>query len=465
MVISANGLDERTWNHLNKTYDIVLGNPPFLATSLVGSREELETRFVTARGRYDFSSLFIEQAIRVLKPEGRLGLVVPNRLFRNRSGAPVRRLLTEESEIESIVDFGSTKPFDADAYVGFIVARKCVSQTTHTRRIRVLEVRSLEAEFLADLIINELRRHGDHESPIIRSFRARHPSGDNPWMLLSEDERLSRVLIEDMSVRLDTIASIPQGIRTGGNDFFYVTLDSDDGGPLSRVTNGFGETFIIESELLEHSVYGSQVRRYENIATPNRLIYPYRGNVALSEPEIEQRYPHAWEYFQRNREILGARASLKKSNGRFYELIWPRYETWLRRPKLLIRDLAPATAFAIDAAGRIFLVGGTAVVPEDPEILLALMAYLNSSVINDLVRQTTPHFRGSFQKFEPQHIQGIPVLDRLIKDQALIDQLSLYSGGILESLDDPERSRLLESQVNNLVKAAVEERGLALGNA
>src|ERR1019366_7846782 len=127
------------------------------------------------------------------------------------------------------------------------------------------------------------------------------------------------------------------GIRTGGNDFFYVSLESDDSGPLSRVGNGLGEEFIIESNLLEHSVYGSQVRRYENIKTSHRLIYPYRGNTAISEPELEQKYPHAWAYFQRNRNILSARSSLKKSNGRYYELVWPRDEEWLRRPKLLIR--------------------------------------------------------------------------------------------------------------------------------
>jgi hypothetical protein len=72
----------------------------------------------------------------------------------------------------------------------------------------------------------------------------------------------------------------------------------------------------------------------------------------------------------RNRDLLASRASLIKSGGKWYELIWPRDEAWLRRPKLLIRDLAPRTAFALDQRGGTFLVGGTAVVPQQPEFSL-----------------------------------------------------------------------------------------------
>ncbi|MBR0667370.1 N-6 DNA methylase [Roseomonas hellenica] len=464
VVVTADGLDTSTWGALERKYNIVLGNPPFLATSLVGSRQELEARFVTARGRYDFSSLFVEQALKILADEGYLGLVVPNRLFRNRSGAPVRRLLTEQAHLRAIVDFGTTKPFDADAYVGCIIAKRIFEPQAAPAKVLVIEVRSLDADFLAALLLAAQRDRGQNSSTL-RAFSAQHPAGDAPWMLLSDADRISRIKIEEVSVRLDSVASIPQGIRTGGNDFFYVSLISEDGGPLSRVENGFGEEFIIESALLEHSVYGSQVRRYDNIHTSYRLIYPYRGNIAISEPELEQRYPHAWSYFQRNRDILSSRASLKKSNGRYYELIWPRDEIWLRRPKLLIRDLAPTTAFAVDPSGRIFLVGGTAVVPEDPELLLALMAYLNSSVINNLVRQTTPQFRGSFQKFEPQHIQGIPILDRILEDEALVEQLTLYARAIIDTEENSDTRRTLETQVNELVLSIAEERGLTLGTA
>lgn len=462
VVLVADGLDSESWGALNRQYDIVLGNPPFLATGLVNSREKLEARFSTARGRYDFSSLFVEQGIRILAPGGHLGLVIPNRLFRNRSGGPVRRLISEQTSLINIVDFGSTKPFDADAYIGCIVAKKRPSGSDHPLRVHVIEVKSLEADFIASLLLSANDDLESRNSNLVRTFSARHPTGDGPWMLLSETEQLSRIMIEEVSIRLDTIAAIPQGIRTGGNDLFIVSLESADGNSLCKATNGLGESFIIESEILEPTVYGSQVKRYENIVTSARLLYPYRNNIPMSESELLQKFPRAWDYFSRNRNILGARASLKKSNGRFYELVWPRDETWLRRPKLLIRDLAPTTAFAIDPAGRVFLVGGTAVVPEDSELLFPLMAYLNSSVVNSLVKQTTPQFRGDFQKFEPQHIQGIPILDRLLQDTGLSEELGFLAETVVETEELSDARRDLEGRIDDLIRSAVQERGIGV---
>lgn len=469
-VVVGDGLDRSTWGPLDKTYDIVLGNPPFLATSLVGSREKIESLFATARGRYDYSSLFVEQSLNVLRKDGRFGLVVPNRLLRNKSGAPVRKLLTDCTHIEAIVDFGTTKPFDADAYVACIVARHTQAPAPASARVRVVEVRTLEPDFLSALLlaahtVDRATVSQEAVANVMRRYVARHPSSDAPWLLLSDEEQISRIQIEEASVRLDTIAAIPQGIRTGANDFFFVSLMSDDGGPLAKVVNGFGDSTIIESDLLEKSIYGSQVRRYEKVETTSRLIYPYRNNIPISEAELERIYPHAWAYFQANREILGARSSLKKVNRRYYELVRPRDETWLRKPKLMIRDLAPITSFAADQAGEIFLVGGTAVVPEDSELLLPLMAYLNSSFVNTLVKQTTPQFRGNFQKFEPQHIQGIPVLDRILEDNKLITQLTLFASAIMDMPEGEPSRNELERQVDELINSVAEGRGINIGSA
>lgn len=462
----GDGLDSESWGPLNKKYDIVLGNPPFLTTSLVGARADMEARFEAARGRYDYSSLFVEQAVRTLRDDGRLGMVVPNRLLRNKSGGPVRRLLVEEAHLETVVDFGSTQPFDADAYIACVIAHlPRDADEIVPAKVRVIQVSSLDRDFLAATLL--AAHHGQtlRNGASIISYEARYPRGEIAWLLLSEEEQISRIQIEESSQRLDTIAAIPQGIRTGGNDFFFVDLVSDDSGPLSSVTNGFGETFLIETRLLELSVYGSQVRRYEEVNTSSRLIYPYRGNVAISEAELERDYPNAWIYFQRNREVLSARSSLKRGGRRYYELVWPRDERWLRKPKLMIRDLAPSTAFAADQIGQVFLVGGTAVVPENPELLLPLLAYLNSSLVNRLVQQTTPQFRGSFQKFEPQHIQSIPVFDRLLEDETFFGELSLYAKTILTlTVDDPRRLEL-ERQIDALITLAAAEQGMDVGHA
>lgn len=231
------------------------------------------------------------------------------------------------------------------------------------------------------------------------------------------------------------------------------------------MTSGLGETMVLEVDLLEPVVYGSEVKRYRLVRSTKRLLYPYRKNVPIPETELQSRYPNIWSYVVRNRDLLASRASLRKSGGKFYELVWPRDETWLRSPKLLIRDLAPRTAFAPDLDGT-FLVGGTAVILENREFLMALLAYLNSAVIDGLIRRTTPQFRGNFQKFEPQHLLGVPVLDRLVEDQNFSGQLAALAarivgrGGVDEG--DVAAQREDEKAIDTLIAQAANDRGLHL---
>ncbi|MFN4311660.1 MAG: Eco57I restriction-modification methylase domain-containing protein [Ferrovibrio sp.] len=464
VVITGDGLKRETWGDLNKQYDIVLGNPPFLATSLVVHREELEAAFQTAKGRYDFSYLFVEQALNVLNPGGHMGMVVPNRIYRNRNGATIRSLLVEATNLLTLVDFGANRPFDASAYIACILAQLRQADSERPARVRVLEVKSLDSEFLTAMLLDADANGQRKDSAVLRSYFARHPSTGEPWPLLSESEQLARVLIEDISVRLDTLAAIPQGIRTGGNDIFIFNVDTDDSGGLCRVINGLGDSAVIERDLLEDVVFGSEVQRYQAVNPTKRLLYPYRKNIVLPEAELSAAYPKTWAYLMQYRELLSARSSLKNSSRKWYELIRARDENWLRKPKLMIRDLAPGTAFALDANGSTFLVGGTAVVPEQQELILPLLAYLNSSVVDHLVRRSTPQFRGDFQKFEPQHIQGIPILDRVVEDADFAAHLGHLAASAINaySCDDIGSGRNIEEEINLFIKNSASERGISL---
>lgn len=456
----GDGLDEQSWGPLNKKYDIAIGNPPFLSTPMVSESVDLRSKFTTATGRFDFSSLFLEQATNILNEKGVFGFVIPNRLFRNKSGEPLRKLITEKASILQVVDFGSTRPFDADAYVGCLIGYLRGNDEPIPQHTSVIEVISIEADFLAALLLLGEDAPKTNENTI-KAFRSRHPKSGKPWRLLSEDEEILRIRLEDQSVLLDTLALIPQGIRTGANDLFLFELIAEDSGDLVRLYNDVVGEILIEADLVRPAISGSKLQRYDNVETNTRLIYPYRGNAPIEEAILRQRFPKAWQYFESNREFLGGRSSLQKSGGRFYELVWPRNEEWLRQPKLLIRDLAPKTAFAVDAEGGTYLVGGTAVVPNDIELLFPLLGYLNSEPVNALVRQTTPEFRGGFQKFEPQHIQRIPVVERLLQDDMIAGEIGFLAQSLTALESDHSARRKIEQKIDNIVLELFSEAGVA----
>ena len=102
-------------------FDAVIGNPPWDMIRADGrdnrDRARVEAgallRFARDSGAYDTRSdgqanlyqLFVERAVSVAKPEGRLGLVLPSGFIADAGSAPLRRMLFSRGAVERIVGF------------------------------------------------------------------------------------------------------------------------------------------------------------------------------------------------------------------------------------------------------------------------------------------------------------------------------------------------------------------------
>lgn len=62
-------------------FDFIVGNPPYVAITGLNEEEKARYReeFETAVGRFDLYVLFWEQALRLLKPDGRLVFITPEK--------------------------------------------------------------------------------------------------------------------------------------------------------------------------------------------------------------------------------------------------------------------------------------------------------------------------------------------------------------------------------------------------
>lgn len=461
VIVVGDSLGDEVWNELPPEYDVVLGNPPFIAIGNTKQREELRKRFRTAQGRYDYAHLFVELAISKLAPSGVLGMVVPNRIFRNQDAGFVRELIAAETDLLSVIDFGTNEVFEkTSAYIGAIVARKRPQQSDHPREhTRAMVVKDLSAEKFLSAVLTQAMFTPDSaiSLPSLESsvsiFDIPHPVGTAAWALLTPEQRLARVKLQQDATTLGAFARIYQGIRTGANDLFMFTVESSDG-KLARVINGIGDSTLLEVALLHPVVYGSDIRRYDAVRTERMLLYPYSNGRLLTEKELRADYPNVAQYLLHNQELLAARGSIQSSGLRWYELVRKREEQWLQGTKLLTRDLAVRTSFALDLEGSIFLVGGTAVVPQSIEYAFPLLGYLNSSIVNEFLIEITPAFRNSFQKFEPQHLNRVPVPSFIVDldDTALrIGELAqeIVLGGYDESASTNSEN---EDEIDRLIR-------------
>lgn len=452
-IVLGDSLGEEVWERLPDSYDIVLGNPPFLATGKVQSRRELSARFRTAKGRFDYSYLFVELGLNKLEDKGSLGLVVPNRLYNNRDAGTIREVMTQESDLLSVIDFGSNKVFPrANSYIGTIIAKKG-RDIPPIKTVRYVDVKRLPQQYLGSELARAVSEQGEVRTDHLHAYDAPHPRGSHPWPFWSPSALRVRLSIEEQSERLSSLAEVWQGIRTGANDIFIAKLVSSPEEPVVQIRNRLGDVHVIESHMIRPMIYGADIRRYDVVEPSHVLVYPYRENNLISLAEIRNRAPLAFEYFEQYRSLLAARNSVTVDGLDWYALDRKRDESWLEAPKLLTKDLSTQTSFAVDVAGGTYLVGGTAVVPSDPDTLYALLGYLNSSFSNWYLSQMTPSFRGGYNKIEPQHLNDLPVPTVLFMDDAVLEEISELVEEVLEAKrqENAEAQNVAEKKIDHLL--------------
>jgi SAM-dependent methyltransferase len=142
------------------SFDAVIGNPPYvnirrLTTSRGAAvKRYLRTHYQCARGAFDLYVLFLELAFRVLRPGGRCGFIVPNKLAGLAYAATCRDLLVERTTIERIVDLSQWRVFpEAGVYPYIVIWKKQEPPLGH--RIAVFPATS-EAELATESLRREV---------------------------------------------------------------------------------------------------------------------------------------------------------------------------------------------------------------------------------------------------------------------------------------------------------------------
>jgi hypothetical protein len=92
------------WNREHPAgFDVVLGNPPWGA-DLRAARERLRRAYRTARGEIESAALFVELALHLCRPGGRVGLVTPNTWLTLVRQATLRRLVLDAGGLELLAE-------------------------------------------------------------------------------------------------------------------------------------------------------------------------------------------------------------------------------------------------------------------------------------------------------------------------------------------------------------------------
>jgi hypothetical protein len=348
-------------------FDYVIANPPYVAITALSEQErELYRRtYSTAKGRFDLYLLFFEQAMRLLKPGGRLVFITPEKFLYVETAEPLRALLARIAVEE--LHFLDEETF------GELVTYPLISTVTNARPKAPTRV-----------------RHRDGSTA-----HARLDSLRGSWMPLLRG--IAHVTRADHGVTLaDICIRVSCGVATGA-DAIYTVRNTALPPELRRFAYP--------------TISGRQLRAGEPITVTHSLLVPYdRTGQLLPESELGALRAYLNEPARRAK-LLARTCVARKPWYAFHEN--PPLPDILR-PKVLCKDIGAEPFFLINRAGTIVPRHTVYyIVPREPSQLDALATYLNSDRAKQWLRDHCQRAANGYVRLQSHVIKRLPVPNEL----------------------------------------------------
>lgn len=102
-------------------FDVVIGNPPYVDSEIMTQYFQKERTFIrdnyeTAVGNWDLYIPFFERGLKLLKENGKLSLIVPNKVLSAKYGEEMRMFVMKSYSLDEIFNVSYDDVFDVDVY-------------------------------------------------------------------------------------------------------------------------------------------------------------------------------------------------------------------------------------------------------------------------------------------------------------------------------------------------------------
>ena len=277
-------------------FDFVVGNPPYISywDLEVSEREYVEQNYTVCQfGAWDYSYAFLEDGINHLNATGKMACIIPNSIFKTKSGQRIRSLL--RPNLTKVFDFTTTNVFGKVLTSPAIVV---IDRATQTPQVTYQDLSKNKKIIVERTALND------------------------EWLFACQAQAAN------LTYRFGDYFEVATGVATQCNKAYVLTDCVED-----------GEYLLYEGKRIEKSA----VRR---AASPKGkaggakeyIIFPYYYSdnklKRYDEKTFQEKFPFAYEYLRSNKEQLDKRDADK--NVQWFEYGRSQALAHINQQKLLL---------------------------------------------------------------------------------------------------------------------------------
>jgi tRNA1(Val) A37 N6-methylase TrmN6 len=405
--------------------DAVVSNPPYSRHQDIGPKDKRDVNEIaqaSAGMEFDLTSpmyvYFLVHATQFLDDGGRMAVITPSEWLENGYGKNLRAFLLDNYAIRGMVVYDpEVEVFDGPmttACISFLERQDGGAGDCTTSFLRLSEWPGMQT--VLDAVDGEVLV-GRTEYGYLNRLPQTELLPERDW-----SDYLSPESVEELPelTPFHELADIKRGIATGNNDFFCLSeseveecgISEEYRVKLIRRTNGLA--YDLRDEVWEE---------WRDAGDEVWLLYCHdEENELIERHDIDD--PAVEEYLDYGEE-----------EGANEGYLVQKRNPWYRVEK---RDPPPILVTYMSKSGFRFIRNQADVVslnnlhnisfPEDteykPEEMNALLAYLNSDIVNKIVERSGREYGGGLHKIEPGELEHIPAIDPKAMHENDVSRLS-----------------------------------------
>lgn len=394
--------DKRGHRRADAGFDAIVGNPPWVRQEFLKADKEALKRLYPEvhAGAADTYVYFIAAALRLLAPQGRVGLVLPNKWLRADYARGLREHLLSASSPRLFIDFGHADIFpDTDTFPCLLVASR--EPPEPKAALRCCPVQEQERQELGETfdLSTYVRQRGYPVDPRMLRPEGWYPHPPDVARLIRKLWRLPRL---GEVVRTSPL----NGLKTGRNEAFLISQAARD-----RLVK---EDPSCEP-LLRKFLRGEDVERWSPrwsrqwliaLSSSENRAWPWAqaGTDKDAERIFRATYPSLHQHMKQHEQALKRR----EDQGRFWwELRSCDYYERFNETKIVYQEIQFLSQFALDEEGvylnnKVFFIPGGS---------YGLLAALNSSLMWWYQWYTAPHMKDDAFALQKYYVEQLPVAE------------------------------------------------------